>query len=104
MESTFLKGESKEEVYVTQPEGFEVPNQKHKVYRLSKAFYELRQALQAWKIQLDRSFKELGFGKCTQEQAVYTRREGEESVLGRVYVDDLIVMGSSTEKVNKFKQ
>ncbi|KAA0033519.1 gag-pol polyprotein [Cucumis melo var. makuwa] len=51
-----------------------------------------------------RSFKELGFGKCTQEQAVYTRREGEESVLGRVYVDDLIVMGSSTEKVNKFKQ
>ena len=74
------------------------------MYRLSKALYGLRQAPRAWNIRLDRSLKDLGFRKCTQEQAVYTRREGEECVPAGVYVDDLIVTGSSTEKVNKFRQ
>ncbi|KAG6502603.1 hypothetical protein ZIOFF_034888 [Zingiber officinale] len=48
--------------------------------------------------------EDLGFKKCTQEHAVYTRGEGEASILVRVYVDDLIVTGSSTKKINKFKQ
>ncbi|KAG6469829.1 hypothetical protein ZIOFF_070760 [Zingiber officinale] len=50
------------------------------------------------------SLEELGFKKYTQEHAVYTRDEGEASILVGVYVDDLIVTGSSTEKINKFKQ
>ncbi|KAG6485841.1 hypothetical protein ZIOFF_054406 [Zingiber officinale] len=50
------------------------------------------------------SLEELGFKKCTQEHAVYTRDEEEASILVGVYVDDLIVTGSSTEKINKFKQ
>ncbi|KAG6481981.1 hypothetical protein ZIOFF_058605 [Zingiber officinale] len=48
--------------------------------------------------------EELGLKKCTQEHAVYTRGEEEASILVGVYVDDLIVTGSSTEKINKFKQ
>ncbi|KAG6527016.1 hypothetical protein ZIOFF_009103 [Zingiber officinale] len=47
---------------------------------------------------------ELGFKKCIQEHAVYTRGEGEASILVGVYVDDLIVTGSSTGRINKFKQ
>ncbi|KAG6534156.1 hypothetical protein ZIOFF_008041 [Zingiber officinale] len=50
------------------------------------------------------SLEELGFKKCTQEHAVYTRGEGEARILVGVYVDDLIVIGSSIEKINKFKQ
>ncbi|KAG6495613.1 hypothetical protein ZIOFF_043439 [Zingiber officinale] len=50
------------------------------------------------------SLEELGFKKCTQEHAVYTRGEGEARILVGVYVDDLIVTGSSIEKINKFKQ
>ncbi|KAG6498781.1 hypothetical protein ZIOFF_038503 [Zingiber officinale] len=42
--------------------------------------------------------------KCIQEHAVYTRGEGEASILVGVYVDDLIVTGSSTGRINKFKQ
>ncbi|XP_042446308.1 uncharacterized mitochondrial protein AtMg00810-like [Zingiber officinale] len=55
-------------------------------------------------MHLNRSLEELGFKKYTQEHAVYTRDEGEASILVGVYVDDLIVTGSSTEKINKFKQ
>ncbi|KAG6502110.1 hypothetical protein ZIOFF_041999 [Zingiber officinale] len=50
------------------------------------------------------SLEELDFKKCTQEHVVYTRGEGEASLLVGVYVDDLIVTRSSTEKINKFKE
>ncbi|KAG6470514.1 hypothetical protein ZIOFF_071587 [Zingiber officinale] len=50
------------------------------------------------------SLKELGFKKCNQEHAVYTRGKREASILVGVYVDDLIVTGRSTEGINKFKQ
>lgn len=45
MKSTFLNiGELLKEVYVLQPEGFEKKGEKHKVYRLLKVRYGLRQA------------------------------------------------------------
>ena len=40
VESTFLNGYLEEEVYVEQPQGYEVPGQEHKVYRLKKALFE----------------------------------------------------------------
>lgn len=42
VKSAFLNGEFLEEVYVTQPIGFEKKNEEHKVYRLLKALYGLR--------------------------------------------------------------
>ncbi|KAG6495659.1 hypothetical protein ZIOFF_043485 [Zingiber officinale] len=55
-------------------------------------------------VGIDEEEGELGFKKCSQEHAVYTRGEGEERILIGVYIDDLIVTGSSIEKINKFKQ
>ncbi|KAL9265744.1 Retrovirus-related Pol polyprotein from transposon RE2-like protein, partial [Drosera capensis] len=104
VKSAFLNGELEEEVYVTQPEGFEVQGQKHLVYRLSKALYGLRQAPRAWNTQLDKSLKELGFTRCSQEQAVYTRGEGDAALIVGVYVDDLIVTGGNTAEVKNFKK
>ncbi|GJS98708.1 retrovirus-related pol polyprotein from transposon TNT 1-94 [Tanacetum coccineum] len=44
----FLNSELKEEVYVSQPEGFVDPDHPTHVYRLKKALYGLKQAPQAW--------------------------------------------------------
>ena len=38
----FLNGYLEEEVYVEQPQGYEVPDQEHKVYKLKKALYGLK--------------------------------------------------------------
>lgn len=95
VKSTFLNGELREEVYVLQPEGFEKKGDERKVYRLLKALYGLRQlAPRAWYAQLNKCLLKLGFIKCPNKQAVYTRREGNESLIVGVYVDDLLVTGT----------
>nr|GEU63552.1 retrovirus-related Pol polyprotein from transposon TNT 1-94 [Tanacetum cinerariifolium] len=48
VKTTFLNGELKEEVYVSQPVGFFNPDHLTHVYRLKKALYSLKQAPRAW--------------------------------------------------------
>nr|GEU45753.1 copia protein [Tanacetum cinerariifolium] len=48
VKTTFLKGEQRKEVYVSQPEGFVDPDHPNHVYRLKKALYGLKQALRAY--------------------------------------------------------
>lgn len=44
VKSTFLNNKLDEEVYVVQPQGFEIKEHQNKVYRLRKALYGLKQA------------------------------------------------------------
>ena len=44
VKSAFLNGVLDEEVHVEQPEGFELKNAGHKIYKLRKALYGLKQA------------------------------------------------------------
>ena len=44
IKTAFLNGDLDEEIYMEQPEGFIVPGQEKKVYRLVKSLYGLKQA------------------------------------------------------------
>ncbi|GJT32730.1 retrovirus-related pol polyprotein from transposon TNT 1-94 [Tanacetum coccineum] len=63
VKTTFLNGERKEEVYVSQPEGFVDPDHPTHVYRLKKALYGLKQAPRAWYDTLSRFLLENKFSK-----------------------------------------
>nr|GFC77514.1 retrovirus-related Pol polyprotein from transposon TNT 1-94 [Tanacetum cinerariifolium] len=54
VKTAFLNGELKEEVYVSQPEGFVNPDHSTHVYSLKKALYGLKQAPRAWYDTLSR--------------------------------------------------
>lgn len=103
VKSAFLHGDLKEEVYVTQPEGFVQPGNSGKVYKLIKALYGLRQAPRAWNVKLDQTLKSLEFKKCNLEQAVYTKRNKNSTIIVGVYVDDLIITGTPKKEVELFK-
>nr|GEV57082.1 retrovirus-related Pol polyprotein from transposon TNT 1-94 [Tanacetum cinerariifolium] len=53
VKTAFLNDELKEEVYVSQPEGFVDPDHPKLVYRLKKALYGLKQAPRVWSKHID---------------------------------------------------
>ncbi|GJS39091.1 retrovirus-related pol polyprotein from transposon TNT 1-94 [Tanacetum coccineum] len=63
VKTAFLNGELKEEVYVSQPEGFVDPDHLTYVYRLKNALYGLKQAPRAWYDTLSRFLLDNNFSK-----------------------------------------
>lgn len=74
------------------------------MYRLVKALYGLRQAPRAWYAKLSKCLEEMGFQRCPYEHAVYTRRSSREILIIGVYVDDLLITGTSIAAINEFKE
>ena len=91
VKSTFLNGYLEEEVYVEQPQGYEVPGQENKVYMLKKALYGLKQASRAWYNQIDSYLTKNGFHRSESEPTFYTKVDEQGKMLiVFLYVDDLI--------------
>ena len=104
VKTAFLHGELNEEVYVSQPEGFEKKGEEHKVFKLSKALYGLRQAPRAWNTKLDQILKQLSFKKCSKESSVYRKDDDGKLLIVAIYVDDLFVTGNSRKEITDFKR
>ncbi|GJV02085.1 copia protein [Tanacetum coccineum] len=98
--TAFLNGSLKEEVYVSQREGFIDPEFPDHVYRLKKALYGLKQAPHAWYDKLSSFLIEHGFTKGIVDPTVFTRRHGDDILLVQVYVDD-IIFGSTNPDFSK---
>ncbi|GKA00878.1 retrovirus-related pol polyprotein from transposon TNT 1-94 [Tanacetum coccineum] len=82
----FLNGPLKEEVSVSQPDGFADPNFPDHVYRLKKALYGLKQAPQAWYDKLSSFLIEHHFTKGIIDLNLFTRRHGGDILLVQIYV------------------
>jgi hypothetical protein len=59
--NVFLNGVIQEEVFVKQPLDFENPKYPNHVYKLSKAWYGLKQATQAWYARLRTFLLDYGY-------------------------------------------
>ena len=104
VKTAFLNGDLKEVVFVSQPEGFEVKGQEHKVYKLHKALYGLRQAPRAWNEKLNKVLENLNFNRCSKEPSLYCKQQKDRILLVAVYVDDLLVAGSDQDMISEFKK
>ncbi|RDX81141.1 hypothetical protein CR513_38214, partial [Mucuna pruriens] len=106
VKSAFLNGPL-EEVYVLQPQGFVVKGEENKVYKLKKALYGLKQAPRAWNKRIDSFLSQVGFKKYTSEHGVYVKSRKNsvksEKLVVCLYVDDLLITGSSEEAIVEFK-
>jgi len=103
VKSAFLNGYLEEEIYVEQPKGFIVEGKEDKVYRLSKALYDLKQAPRAWYSRIDDYLLSLGFDKSLLESTLYVKSKGSKTLVISLYVDDLLITGSNAKLIDDFK-
>jgi Reverse transcriptase (RNA-dependent DNA polymerase)/GAG-pre-integrase domain len=127
IDSAFLYGEIDTEVYIELPEGF---YESHMCGKLLKSIYGLKQAPRIWAQTLYKILRELGLTQLQSEHSVFTNKQSEainkkrrryqkrirktdEDFLGyfagpdlivAVYVDDLLIIGKSSEIVRDFKR
>ncbi|GJY47092.1 retrovirus-related pol polyprotein from transposon TNT 1-94, partial [Tanacetum coccineum] len=98
----FLNGELKEEVYVSQPEGFVDQDNPSHVYKLKKALYGLKQAPRAWYDMLSSFLISQHFSKGVVDPTLFTRQAGNDLLLLQIYVDNIIFASTNTAMCNEF--
>ncbi|GJV14797.1 retrovirus-related pol polyprotein from transposon TNT 1-94 [Tanacetum coccineum] len=81
VKTAFLNGNLREEVYVSQPDGFVDPDKPNYVYKLKKALYGLKQAPRAWYDMLSSFLITNDFSKGSVDPTLFIRREGKELLL-----------------------
>jgi hypothetical protein len=99
VKSTFLNGELEEEVYIEQPEGFQLSENAYYVCKLKKALYGLKQAPRAWYSRLDKYLQQAGFRKGSADNNLYIKVTQDSILLIEVYVDD-IIFGSIDDRLS----
>nr|GEZ88099.1 putative ribonuclease H-like domain-containing protein [Tanacetum cinerariifolium] len=90
VKSAFLNREIQEEVYVTQPKGFEDPKYPKRVYKVVNALYGLHQAPRAWYATLSSFLLKHRYRRGTNDQTLFLKKDSKDIILVQVYVDDII--------------
>ncbi|GJS06083.1 retrovirus-related pol polyprotein from transposon TNT 1-94 [Tanacetum coccineum] len=103
VKTAFLNGNLREEVYVSQPDGFVDPDKPNHVYKLKKALYGLKQAPRAW-YELLSSFQiSNDFLKGSVILLCFIAvEEANDLILVQIYVDDIIFAASTPELCDLF--
>nr|GFA67100.1 copia protein [Tanacetum cinerariifolium] len=102
VKTAFLNGKLKEEVYVSQPEGFVDQDNPSHVYKLKNALYGLKQASRAWYDMLSSFLISQQLSKGAVDLTLFTRHAGNDLLLVQIYVDDIIFASTNTAMCDEF--
>ena len=86
-----------------QSDGFVANGQEGKVCKLLKSLYGLKQAPKQWHEKFDRTLTSAGFVVNEADKCVYYRYGGGEGVILCLYVDDILIFGSSLKVIEEVK-
>ncbi|GJU66428.1 retrovirus-related pol polyprotein from transposon TNT 1-94 [Tanacetum coccineum] len=81
VKTAFLNVILREEVYVSQPDGFVDQDNLNHVYKLKKALYWLKQAPRTWYDLLSKFLLSQEFSKGTVDPTLFIRRQGKDILL-----------------------
>nr|GEV44818.1 copia protein [Tanacetum cinerariifolium] len=102
VKTVFLNGNLREEVYVSQSDGFMDQDNPNHVYKLKKALYGLKQAPRAWYDMLSSFLLFEDFSKGLVDPTLFICRNGNDLLLVQIYVDDIIFAASTLELCDLF--
>ncbi|KAA3462868.1 Retrovirus-related Pol polyprotein from transposon TNT 1-94 [Gossypium australe] len=94
--NAFLKGDLSEDIYMTQPPGFEQYHYDGKalVCKLHNAIYGLPQAPRNWFYKLQQFLLTIGFTSSEADPSLFILKDGGNISYMIVYVDDILLTGS----------
>ncbi|GAU29238.1 hypothetical protein TSUD_362280 [Trifolium subterraneum] len=101
--NAFLNGVLQEEVYMTQPKGFE-SSDKSLVCKLHKSLYGLKQAPRAWYDKLTQTLLQMGFVKSRCDPSLLVHHQQGTCTYVLVYVDDILITGSAPHLIKDLIQ
>ena len=87
----FLNGTIDEEVYIEQPQGFEINQRETRVCRVKQALYGLKQATRTWYARMDAYILRIRFVKSYVDPNLYFMVMNNKPVIILLYVDDLFI-------------
>jgi hypothetical protein len=96
VKTTFLHEDLEEEIYMQQPQGYEVKSKENLVCKLKKRLYGLKKAPRQWYFHFDRFVTKQDYSRCHSDHYVYFKRlENGSYIILLLYVDDMIVAESN---------
>ena len=104
VKTTFLHGDWEEDIYMIKPKGFIVQGQENLVCKLRKSLYGLKQAHRQWYKKLDSFMHKIGFKRCETDHCCYVKSIDNSYIILLLYVDDMLIAGSSIEEINNLKK
>jgi hypothetical protein len=103
VKTTFLNEELDEEIYMEQLAGFVANGPEGMVCKLLKSLYALKQAPKQRHEKFNRTFTSVGFVVNEADKCVYYRYGGGEGVILCLYVDDILILGTSLDVIKETK-
>jgi hypothetical protein len=94
VKTTFLNVFIEEDVYIKQPQGFEVSERESHMFLLRKTLYGLKQAPRAWYSRIDTYLFQMGFEKSNVYPNLYYIIRGEDMLFLILYVDEFSITGT----------
>ena len=86
-----------------QPEGFVIKGQEDKVCKLTKSLYGLKQAPKQWHQKFDQVVLANGYIINESDKCIYSKFQNGKGVMICLYVDDMLIFGTSINEVEETK-
>ena len=103
VKTVFLNEELDEEIYIEQSLGFIEKDQERKVCRLWMSIYGLKQSSRQWYLRFHRAISSYDFWMINEDHYVYMKQSEKIFIILSLYVDDILLAGSSLFFVNTIK-
>ncbi|CAM8972742.1 unnamed protein product [Rhodiola kirilowii] len=104
VKTSFLHGDLDEEIYMNQPEGYLSKGNELLVCKLKKSSYGLKHAPRQWYKNFDGFMHEVKFVRSEADHCCYFKKLDDSYIILLLYVDDMLIAGSSSQEVSKLKK
>ena len=101
VKTAFLYGDLDEEIYMTQPIGFETPGY---VCKLRKSIYGLKQAPRVWAQRLRKTLISSGFHRLESDHCIYIKSTQNFPIIVGIYVDDILLAAKGYQEAKEVSE